>query len=71
MMFGGAFAAAILLIIVLTVVNQTDNGNDDDVAPDFPDVQVAGDVHENVESEAYFLGDPDAPVHLIEWSDFQ
>lgn len=69
MMFGGAIGAVILFVVVLTAIELI--GNDEDEEDAFSPVQAAELAHDNVQSEPYFLGDPDAPVHLIEWSDYQ
>jgi hypothetical protein len=66
MMFGGAIAAAVLIIVVLSILTWPDSDDND-----FPPVQAASAAYENIPQEPYSLGDPDAPVHLIEWSDYQ
>lgn len=65
-MIGGGIIGAILLVgVVLLVMDLFDDSDD------FPPIQAATSQHENIPSEPYFLGDPDAPVHLTEWSDYQ
>jgi hypothetical protein len=70
MIAGGIIAAIILVIAVLTVIELAGQ-NDEDEADAFPSIQPAAAAHEGLASEPYFLGDPDAPVHLVEWSDYQ
>ena len=70
MIGGGIIAAVLLVIAVLTVIDLI--GNDDEEAVDtFPAVQAAPADYDHVASEPYFIGDPDAPIHLVEWSDYQ
>jgi hypothetical protein len=71
MIGGGVIAAFILFIAVLTIIELVGGNGDEEAADTFPPVQAAAATHENVPSEAYFLGDPNAPVHLVEWSDYQ
>lgn len=70
MIAGGVIAAVILIIVALTVIEMVGQ-DDEDEADAFPSIQTAEAAHDEVASEPYFLGDPDAPVHLVEWSDYQ
>lgn len=70
MMFGGAIGAVILVVIALSVI-EVISGEDDEGDDAFPAVQAAEANYDDFQSEPYFLGDPDAPVHLVEWSDYQ
>lgn len=69
MMFGGAIGAVILIIVALSVVELIGGDDEDDDA--FPSVRAAEANYDDVQSEPYFLGDPDAPVHVVEWADYQ
>lgn len=71
MIGGGVIAAVVLVILALTVVEYLGQEDDAEEADDFPPIQVASAGYEDIESEPYFLGDPDAPVQLTEWSDYQ
>lgn len=68
-MFGGALGAVVLIVVALTVIDLVGNGDDEE--DNFPQVQAAEADYEDIQSEAYFLGDPDAPVHVVEWADYQ
>jgi hypothetical protein len=71
MMFGGAIAAVILLVVALSVVQLLGDDDGDVATDDFPPVQAAQVDYDHIPHTAYFMGDPDAPVHLVEWSDYQ
>lgn len=59
----GAVGVALVAVLVLVLVNQPWSGDEIDVAPAMPDIgqPVAGRV----------LGDPNAPVRVVEWGDYQ
>ena len=66
MIVGGVIVVALVALVVASIA--FNGGEEEDP---FPPVQAAQPAYENIEHEAYLLGDPDAPVHLIEWSDYQ
>jgi hypothetical protein len=70
-MIGGGIIGVFILVIVGLTVIELIGQDDEEAADDFPPIVAASSSHDNVPSEPYFLGDPDAPVHLIEWSDYQ
>lgn len=70
MIGGGVIGAVLLLVIGLTVVDLVSGGDEAEEDP-FPSVQAAGADYADIQSEPYFLGDPDAPVHLVEYGDYQ
>jgi type VI protein secretion system component VasK len=63
--FLAGIGLALLVAFALTLFSQIRNGDD------FPEVQAAAEPHADLPQERTILGDPDAPVHLIEWSDYQ
>jgi protein-disulfide isomerase len=65
LLVGGAVAAAVVLAIVLIVLNLP--GDD----RDHPDVVAATDPHPGVQSDGRTLGDPNAPVTVVEYGDYQ
>ncbi len=65
-MFGGAAAAALILVLVLIAINQDDAGE----AADTP-VSVQTGPSADIPREGRILGDPDAPVKIVEYGDFQ
>lgn len=69
MIGGGVIAAFVLAIVAITIVEVI--GEDEDAGDDFPPITAASASYDDIPSEPYFLGDPDAPVHLVEWSDYQ
>ncbi len=69
MIGGGIIGAFILILGIVTAIELIAQDDDDD--NDFPPIAAASATHGDIPSEPYLLGDPDAPVHLIEWSDYQ
>lgn len=65
-MFGGAAAAALILVVILVLINQDDTGT---MAGEPITVPTA--TYEDIPREGRTLGDPDAPVTVIEYGDFQ
>lgn len=65
-MFGGAAAAAIVLGLILIVINQD---NDGEAANEPVSVQTGPPAE--IPREGQILGDPDAPVKIVEYGDFQ
>lgn len=69
MMFGGAIGTVILIIVALSAIDLISGDGEDENA--FPSVRAAEADYDNIQSEPYFLGDPNAPVHVVEWADYQ
>lgn len=65
-MFGGAAAAALVLALILVLINQDDSG----AAADDP-VQLPAAISEDIPHDGRVLGNPDAPVRIIEYGDYQ
>ena len=65
-MFGGAAAAALILALILIAINQDDSGE----AADDP-VTVPEAISPDIPREGRVLGDPNAPVHIVEYIDYQ
>jgi protein-disulfide isomerase len=65
LLVGGAVAAAVVLAVVLILLNLP--GNDDD----HPDVVAVADPHPGVQADGRALGDPNAPVTVVEYGDYQ
>jgi hypothetical protein len=70
MIVGGIIGAFILILAVVTVIEVIGDDNNGD-EEDFPPVTASAADHGDIPSEPYSLGDPDAPVQLTEWSDYQ
>jgi protein-disulfide isomerase len=65
LLVGGAIAAAVVLAVVLIVLNLPgDEG-------DHPDVVAVTDPHPGVQADGRTLGDPNAPVTVVEYGDYQ
>lgn len=64
--FGGAVAIAIVIAAVLILVNR-----DDDSGSSFPAVAAAAVTDANIPFDGTTLGDPNAPVTVIEYGDYQ
>lgn len=65
-MFGGAAAAALVLVLILIAINQDRTGEHADATVFMPDPIPA-----DIPRDGRVLGSPDAPVRIIEYSDFQ
>jgi protein-disulfide isomerase len=65
-MFGGAAAAAILLVLILILVNRDDSG---ELAGE--PVRVPPPISADIARDGRSLGNPDAPVQIVEYGDFQ
>ncbi len=65
-LFGGAAAAALVLALILILINQDDAGT---YAGE--PVSVPPPIPADIPREGRTLGDPDAPVHIIEYGDYQ
>jgi protein-disulfide isomerase len=65
-MFGGAAAAAILLVLILILINRDDSG---EMAGE--PVRVPPAISADIPRDGRTLGDPDAPVRIVEYGDFQ
>lgn len=65
-MFGGAAAAAILLVLILILINRDDQG---ELAGE--PVRVPPPISAEIERDGRSLGNPDAPVQIVEYGDFQ
>jgi protein-disulfide isomerase len=61
----GAIAAAIVLAAILIVPNLPGS------ASDLPDFVVVSDPHAGIPAEGRTLGDPNAPVTVVEYGDYQ
>lgn len=65
-MFGGAAAAALLLALILVLINMDDSGRYSDEPVAMPPPMSAEIVRDGMT-----LGDPNAPVQIIEYGDYQ
>jgi protein-disulfide isomerase len=65
MMLGGAVAGALVVVAVLVLVNRP--AASDDSTP----VQPAASNYGSIPREGRVLGDPSAPVLVVEWGDYQ
>ena len=65
-LFGGAAAAALILALILIAINQDDNGGGTDVVVTIPEPVSA-----DIPRDGRILGDPDAPVRIVEYGDYQ
>jgi protein-disulfide isomerase len=63
--FGGAVAVAIVVAVILILVNR-DDGNSS-----FPAVVSAASTNANIPFDGTTLGDPNAPVTVVEYGDYQ
>jgi protein-disulfide isomerase len=71
MLFGGGAALAIIAAVVLIVISQTSNSDESEENPLLPDVVAAAPLSADVQHEGRVLGDPNAPVTLTVWADYQ
>lgn len=66
---GGAAACAIMIAIVLIAISQ--RGNSPDESAGLPAIVAARSIDRSIASDRRRLGDPNAPVFLVEWADYQ
>lgn len=66
-LFGGTAAAAIVLALILILINQEEDAGEYADEP----LTVPPPIAADVPREGRTLGDPDAPVHIIEYGDYQ
>ncbi len=66
--FGGALVIALVVAIGLILLNQDDG---DDESANLPAIVAANSVDASIPSNGRVLGDPNAPVTLLEYSDYQ
>jgi protein-disulfide isomerase len=69
MIAAGAAACAILTAVVLILVSQ--RGNNEAGSSGLPAIMAARPIDETIPSDRNRLGNPDAPVVLVEWADYQ
>ncbi len=65
MMLGGAVAVAVIAVIVLILVNRPASG--DESAP----VTTVASSYDDIPRDGRVLGNPNAPVLVVEWGDYQ
>ena len=66
-LFGGAAAAAIVLALILVLINQEEDAGTYAGEP----LRVPPPITADVQRDGRTLGDPDAPVRIIEYGDYQ
>lgn len=64
-LFGGLVAVAIIVAIVLILVNRPSGGSD------LPPIIAAQPLPQNIPTDGRTMGDPNAPVKVVEWGDYQ
>lgn len=66
---GGAIAVAVVIAAVLIIVNWPEDNENEPVS--LPAIVAQGTPYPGVPAETRFLGDPNAPVTLVEYGDYQ
>lgn len=65
LLVGGAIGAAVVLAVVLIALNLPGNTSD------LPNVAAVTDPHPGIQADGRTLGDPNAPVTVVEYGDYQ
>lgn len=65
-MFGGVAGAALILALILILINREDVGTYGNEPVTVPPAMAAG-----IDRDGRTLGNPDAPVHVVEYGDYQ
>ncbi len=67
MVLGGAVLIALVVVVGLIVMTR----DDEDTTGDKPEVVAATALDASIPRDGRVLGDPNAPVTLVEWADYQ